>query len=100
MIALDDRTLSLPLLYINKAVDKDPAAAKAKYENKATHVLVFDAAVDVAACATGSHVLCVLSDGRALAMGSGSKGQLGGGDCEDRDRMTPVKLPKVCGFGT
>jgi hypothetical protein len=33
-------------------------------------------------------------------MGSGSKGQLGGGDCEDRDRMTPVKLPKVCGFGT
>jgi alpha-tubulin suppressor-like RCC1 family protein len=50
--------------------------------------------VDMAACATGGHFLCVTSDGRALAMGNGAKGQLGCGDCEDKTQLTPVKMPK------
>eukprot|EP00937_MAST-01D_sp_MAST-1D-sp2_P005737 g5737.t1 len=52
VIPLDGRTLSLPLLYINKAVDKDPAAAHKKYANDATHVLVFDTAVAAVGYAT------------------------------------------------
>ena len=51
-------------------------------------------AVDMSTCATGKHLLCVTSDGRALAMGSGARGQLGCGDCEDKAKLTPVKLPK------
>ena len=56
-------------------------------------MLVRGSAVDLAACAGGKHLLCVTSDGRALAMGAGAKGQLGCGDCEDKLALTAVKLP-------
>jgi alpha-mannosidase len=47
VVAIDDRTLSLPLLYINHyKLSKEGLAEKIKeYENKATHVLVFTASL-------------------------------------------------------
>jgi len=57
-------------------------------------LLVSPPVVDIAACATGHHFVCVTADGRALAMGAGDRGQLGCGDCETKPVLTPVKLPK------
>jgi len=57
-------------------------------------ILFAGTAVDISSCATGDHLLCVTSDGRALAMGSGSRGQLGFGNCEDKADLTAVLLPR------
>ncbi len=54
MTQLDDRTLSLPLLYLNSfnMTDAEVAAAQEQLRNKADHVLVFNAAVPAVGLAT------------------------------------------------
>ena len=61
--------------------NEDPRKAK-QLRVPGGGVFASPSVVDIASCATSEHFVCVTADGRALAMGNGSRGQLGSGDCE------------------